>query len=91
MVKLKKENKMKTEIFSSAINSRNTIKFLYGLSETIIDPYFISQDKSGKKFIYGKASNSSEIRKFEYDKIVNIKVLNNIRFSPIIPIMGKFN
>lgn len=82
---------MKTEIFSSAINNRNTIKFLYGLSEMIIDPYFISQDKSGKKFIYGKANNSSEIKKFEYEKIANIKILRNIRFSPIIPIIAKFN
>ncbi|MFZ0452944.1 MAG: hypothetical protein WCE54_23590 [Ignavibacteriaceae bacterium] len=82
---------MKTEIFSQAIHNRNTIKFLYLLHEVTIDPYFISQDKSGKKIIYGKAYNSSEIKKFEFEKIVNIRVLRRNRFSPIIPIIAQMN
>jgi len=82
---------MKSEIFSGAISNRNTVKFLYLLSEVTIDPYFISQNKSGKKFIYGKSCKSSEIKKFEFDKIVNIKVLKKQRFSPVIPIIAQMN
>ena len=82
---------MKSEIFSQAIYNRNTIKFLYMLNEVTIDPYFISQDKSGRKIIYGKTYNSSEIKKFDFDKIVNIKVLEKNRFSPIIPIIAQMN
>lgn len=82
---------MKSEIFSQAIHNRNTIKFLYMLNEVTIDPYFISQDKSGRKIIYGKTYNSSEIKKFDFDKIVNIKVLEKNRFSPIIPIIAQMN
>jgi len=77
---------MKTEIFSVAIMRRHKIKFLYGLSEIVIDPYYITREKSGKKVIYGKVYNTSEVKKFEYDKIANIKVLHN-RFSPVIPII----
>ncbi|MCL5028530.1 MAG: hypothetical protein M1480_05865 [Bacteroidetes bacterium] len=80
---------MKTEIFSSAIYNRNKITFLYGLHEITLDPYYISKEKDGKKVIYGKLFNSSEIRKFEYQRISNIKVLKNIKFSPIIPILAK--
>lgn len=82
---------MKSEIFSMAINNRNQIKFLYGMSEIILDPYYVSREKSGKKVIYGKVGSSAEIRKFEYDRIANIKVLKNIKFSPIIPILPMVN
>lgn len=82
---------MKSEIFCSAISNRNSIKFLYLLNEVTIDPYYISQDRSGKKFIYGKANNSSQIKRFEFDKIVNIKILKQNRFSPIIPIISQMN
>lgn len=78
---------MKSEIFSSAIVNRNRISFLYGLSEVSLDPYFISHEKDGKKVIYGRINNSSEIRKFRYDRIVNIKVMDKIKFSPVIPII----
>ena len=80
---------MKSEIFSSAITNRNKIRFLYGLSEVVLDPYYISMERSGKKVIYGKVLTSNEIRKFEYERIVNIKVLRNIRFSPVIPIISR--
>ena len=82
---------MKSEIFLNAIYNRNSIKFLYLLNEVTIDPYFISQNKSGKKIIYGKTYNSSEIKKFDFDKIVNIKVLKKNKFSPIIPIIAQMN
>lgn len=79
---------MKTEIFSFAISNRNRVRFLYALSEFIIEPYYISREKSGKKVIYGRLSSSSEIKKFDYDKIVNIRVLKNRKFSPVIPIIS---
>ncbi len=80
---------MKTEIFSSAIYNRNKIRFLYGLNEILLDPYYISREKDGRKVIYGRMFNSHEIRKFEYYRISNIKILKNKRFSPIIPILAK--
>jgi hypothetical protein len=79
---------MKSEIFSFAITNRTQLRFHYGFNEVFLDPYFISREKSGKKVIYGRTNNGSEIKKFEYDKIVNIRVLKNKRFSPIIPIIS---
>lgn len=73
---------MKTQIFSNAITNRNQIKFLYGFDEVVLDPYYITRDNLGKKFIYGRVSNSCEIKKFEYCLIANIKVFNNKKFSP---------
>ncbi len=80
---------MKSEIFSSAISNRNKIRFLYGMNEIQLDPYYISKEHNGRKVIYGRLCNSSEIKKFEYNKIANIRILNNVKFSPIIPIISK--
>lgn len=77
---------MKSMIFSDAIRNRNSIHFLYGLESVNLDPYFTTEEH-GKKFIYGKIPNSPSIKRFEYSRIVNIKILNK-RFSPIIPIMS---
>ena len=66
---------MKTEIFKSAIKNRNRLRFLYGLNEILIEPYYITIEKNGSKVIYGKMFQSSEIKKFNYNKISNIKVL----------------
>jgi hypothetical protein len=79
---------MKTEIFSYAIHNRNQIRFLYGLNEILMEPYYISREKSGKKFIYGRISGSNEVKRFNYENIVNIKVLSRVKFSPIIPIIS---
>lgn len=81
---------MKSELFSKAIRNRNKIKFLYASDEIILDPYFISWGKNGKKAIYGRTHNSSEIKKFEYAKISNIKILNNVKFIPLIPILPMY-
>lgn len=78
---------MKTEIFQSAIKNRNRVKFLYGLNEILIEPYYLSIEKNGSKVIYGKVFHSSEIKKYSYNKIANIKVIDKKRFSPIIPII----
>jgi hypothetical protein len=77
---------MKTEIFIQAIKNRNNLQFLYGLQVVNLEPYYISKNKSGKKIIYGRLKNSNEIRKFEYNKIANIKIIESFRFSPRIPI-----
>lgn len=78
---------MKTEIFKRAIVTRNRLRFVYDLSEVMLEPYYISVEKTGRKVIYGKVFNSSEIRKFDYKRIANIKVMGNKRFSPVIPII----
>lgn len=75
---------MKTEIFSKAISNREQIQFLYGTNEVVLEPYYITKDKSGRKVIYGRVLNSSEIKKFEYSMIANIKVFSDKRFSPRI-------
>jgi len=82
---------MKTEIFSSAIYNRNKIRFLYGLTEILLEPYYIMTERSGKKVIYGRPNNSNEVKKFEFNRIANIKVLNASRFSPIIRINRLIN
>ena len=79
---------MKTQIFSEAINKRNQIRFLYGFDEVLLEPYYIAKDKLGKKVLYGRITNSSEIKKFEYGLIANIKVFSNKRFSPRIQMMS---
>jgi hypothetical protein len=78
---------MKTNIFLTAIKNRNNLKFLYGLTEIMIEPYYITRENSGKKVIYGKVKRTNEVRKFEYEKISNIRVLNDVKFSPVIPII----
>jgi hypothetical protein len=87
MAKLRKEQLMKTDIFSAAIYSRSNLRFLYDLQEILIEPYYITRERSGKKVIYGRVRKTNEVRKFNYEKILNIRVLNNFRFSPVIPII----
>jgi hypothetical protein len=77
---------MKTDIFIQAIRSRKNLQFLYGLQMVSLEPYYITKNKAGKKVIYGRIRNSSEIRKFEYEKIANIRIIESFRFSPRIPI-----
>lgn len=82
---------MKSDIFNSAILNRQRLKFLYDLCNIELEPYFLAQNKDGRKVIYGRVNNSSDIRKFEFNKIFNIKVLEQSKFSPVIPILPIFN
>jgi len=77
---------MKTEIFIQAIRNRNNLQFLYGLQEVNLEPYYIFKNTSGRKVIYGRLKSTNEIRKFEYNRIANIRILESLRFSPLIPI-----
>lgn len=79
---------MKSDLFSKAISDRNRVKFLYGFNEVVLEPYYIAFNKIGKKVIYGRISSTNEIKMFEYEKIMNIKILEYNKFSPIIPIMS---
>ena len=78
---------MKTEIFLSAIRNRNNLRFLYDLKETVIEPYYVSRESTGRKVIYGRLSRTNEVKRFAYNKITNIRVMRNLRFSPVIPII----
>jgi len=80
------EQKMKTDIFIQAIRNRNNLQFLYNLQEVNLEPYYISKNSFGKKVIYGRLRSTNEIRKFEYNRIANIRILQSFRFSPLIPI-----
>jgi len=80
---------MKTNIFLTAIKNRNKLKFLYSLTELIIEPYYVAREKSGRKVIYGRVKRTNEVRKFEYNKISNIRVLKEAKFSPVIPIISQ--
>lgn len=82
---------MKTIIFSTAIFNRNRVKFLYGINEIILEPYYIGKDRNGKKIIFGKTNCINEVKGFAYNNISNIKILGSEKFSPIIPIVPLFN
>lgn len=77
---------MKSDIFLQAIKNRNNLQFLYGLQQVNLEPYYISRNRTGQKVIYGRINNSSQIGKFEYNKIANIRIVESFRFSPRIPI-----
>lgn len=77
---------MKTDIFIQAIRNRNYLQFLYDLEQMDIEPYYIAKNKFGRKIIYGRVKNTNEVRKFEYNKIANIRIVNSFRFSPVIPL-----
>jgi len=77
---------MKTDIFIQAIRNRKNLQFLYGLQEVNLEPYYIARNIFGKKVIYGRLRSTNEIRKFEYNKIANIRILESFRFSPLIPL-----
>ena len=77
---------MKTDIFINAIRCRNNLQFLYGLQQVNIEPYYITKNQFGRKILYGRIRNTNEIKKFEYNKIANIRILNSFKFSPLIPI-----
>lgn len=79
---------MKSVLFSNAIFNRYSIRFLYGLEEVVLDPYYIASDSTGGKVLYGKAGSSNEIKKYEYKRIANIKIINKSKFSPVIPILN---
>lgn len=77
---------MKTDIFIQAIRNRNNLQFLYCLEQINLEPYYITKNRSGKKVIYGRLKSTNEIRKFEYEKIANIRIVESFKFSPRIPI-----
>lgn len=79
---------MKSEIFFNAIKNRNKIKFLYGFREIILEPYYVTVNKRGKKVVFGRVNNSQEVKMFEYEYIYNLHVLELSKFSPIIPLMA---
>jgi len=79
---------MKSILFAKAIINRNKIRFLYDFNEVILEPYYISRNKRGKKVLFGKLGTSNEIRMFEYDRMCNIKILHFEKFSPVIPILN---
>ena len=80
---------MKTNIFLTAIKNRSKLKFLYSLTEIIIEPYFLAREKSGRRVIFGRVKRTNAVRKFEYNKISNIRILNEDKFSPVIPIISQ--
>jgi hypothetical protein len=82
---------MKSLLFTSAIRNRNRVKFLYGFEEINLEPYYIARNKKGKKVLYGKLSCTNEIKMYEYDKMCNIKIDSFGKFSPVIPIIQRFN
>ncbi|MHB8906573.1 MAG: hypothetical protein ACYC6D_10675 [Melioribacteraceae bacterium] len=82
---------MKSLLFTSAIRNRNRVKFLYGFEEINLEPYYITRNKNGKKVLYGKVSSTNEIKMYEYEKMSNIKIFSFEKFSPVIPIIPRYN
>lgn len=78
---------MKTDIFREAIKNRNKIRFYYGLYQWVVEPYYVAKDRNGNKVLYAKVSSTNEVKKFDFKKMANIKVFDNYKFSPVIPII----
>lgn len=78
---------MKTDIFREAIKNRNKIRFYYGLYQWVVEPYYVAKDRNGNKVLYAKVSSINEVKKFDFKKMANIKVFDNYKFSPVIPII----
>ncbi|BDQ03971.1 hypothetical protein [Ignavibacterium sp.] len=78
---------MKTDIFREAIKNRNKIRFYYGLHQWVVEPYYVAKDRNGNKVLYAKVSSTNEVKKFDFKKMANIKVFDNYKFSPVIPII----
>lgn len=74
---------MKTLIFSGAIAKRNKITFWYSGESVEIIPFSISVNKNGKKILYGKHIKSNVLRMFEYNKICNIRVVEDVTNNKI--------
>ena len=81
----------KSEIFEQAMKNRMKIRFYYDLREEVIYPYFIITEEDGTKAIYGKSKKDKKVKKYDYKRIVNIKLLPNEHFIPMIPISTLFN
>lgn len=79
---------MKTKLFESAIRNRNRVSFIYGMDEVLMEPYYLTSEKNGSKVVYGKVFYSKEIKKFNFSKIANIKILEEDRFAPIIQVIS---
>lgn len=80
---------MKTNIFINAIRNRLDVRFLYCSSEIMLEPYYITRNRFGRKVIYGRVKHTKEIRKFEFYRIANIHVVESVKFSPLIPLAAK--
>ena len=82
---------IKSELFSQAIKERRQVRFYYQLKEVILDPYFIFVEDDGTKALYGKSFTSSKLNKFDYERIVNIRLLPFQNFTPIFPVSPILN
>ena len=81
----------KSELFSQAIKDRTKVRFYYELREVILDPYFIFTEEDGTKAIYGKSFNNSKLNKFDFERIVNIRLLPLQHFIPVVPVSPSLN
>ena len=78
---------MKSLLFSTAIINRLKVSFIFSSELISLEPYYISKNKKGEKVVFGRIYNRNEIRVFEYNKIFNLRLLDQNRFSPLIPIL----
>ncbi|MBV6511175.1 MAG: hypothetical protein HRU80_06105 [Ignavibacteriales bacterium] len=82
---------MKSMIFSEAIEKRRKVNFFYDDLLIEIEPYFLAMDKFGHKVVYGKVTGTDAVRKFEFFKISNLRVLLQ-GFAPALPLYtGTYN
>jgi hypothetical protein len=82
---------MKSDILTMAINRRSKVRFLYRMEEVIFDPYFILYEEDGSKAIYGKADTLQQLKKFDFRRIVNLKMLPLEHFNPDVPVRPAYN
>lgn len=75
---------MKSSVFSEAIETRKRVSFFYDESVVEIEPYFLAEDRFGNKVIYGKVNGSEYVKKFEFNRISNLRI-QAARFAPSLP------
>lgn len=90
MIKAEVVSMAKSEILSMAVREQVKVKFLYGLNEVVLDPYFILFEEDGTKAIYGKSSNEGDLRRYSCKKMANIRLLK-MHFNPVIPVSPSYN
>ncbi len=81
----------KSEIFAKAMANGMKVRFYYNLQEEVIYPYFIITEEDGTKALYGKSKEDKKVKKYDFKRIVNIRLLPNEHFIPLIPITTLFN
>jgi len=86
-----KEDDMKSEIFSHAIQNRQLLRFVYNGRQLTVEPVFIGTEPSGAKVVYARPISTRRIEKYPYRQIFNIRTLNVPAYAPVLPLASIYS